>query len=404
MKRLFRFISIIFTLVSITIFSLIIYGNNCLPDSIKTSTENVTLSSIYTVNSSFSDETANISNSNSSEIRNIKLFGTIPVKSINVSKTDRSYVYVGGDLLGIRLKTQGVLIVGTESFESFNGIVSPAVEAGIAVGDILCSIDGKPVSSNEKLSEIIENCNGKTLSAELKRNDSTFTVELKPEISKLTGIYKSGMWIRDSTGGIGTLTYLDASNGIIATLGHGIYDVDTQNLMPSSEGQLVSATLNSITKGTSGKAGELKGSIGDDYYGEIITNCENGIYGHFIMVNDNNYLTPVAEIKEIKTGKAQIISTVSSEGKKYYDIEIEKIITDSENKNMIIKITDDELLEITGGIVQGMSGSPIIQNGMFVGAVTHVFLNDPTKGYGIFAENMQNTAEKLCIENQENAS
>ena len=231
----------------------------------------------------------------------------------------------------------------------------------------------------------------------MRRNNKTIFLTLKPEKSTITGKYKSGLWIRDSTGGIGTLTFADIKNGTFASLGHGIYDVDTNSLLTSSGGTLYTAKLSGITKGCNGIAGELRGSIGSETLGEeVFINCENGIYGSISKNFSMEDIMPVAFNNEVKVGKAQIVSTVNNQ-KTVFDIEIEKIDMNTENKNMIIKITDKELIDTTGGIVQGMSGSPIIQNDKFVGAVTHVFLNDPTKGYAILAENMLEVSDSLVL-------
>ena len=224
----------------------------------------------------------------------------------------------------------------------------------------------------------------------LLRNSKTINVTLKPEISALSGLYKGGLWIRDSTGGIGTLTFTDSINGTFGSLGHGIYDIDTGELIPTECGEVYNADLNTVIKGTNGTAGEIRGSFHGNAFGTIDVNCDNGVCGKIIDNITQSEVIPVADKNEISTGHAQIISTVNGNKKEYFDIEIEKINKTSDNKNMIIKVIDDDLLSVTGGIVQGMSGSPIIKDGMIVGAVTHVFLNDPTKGYGIFIENMLN--------------
>lgn len=390
MKIIIKSISSILSIFSLIIFSLIIYGNNYLPDETETFSENISFSKIYSAKVSFNTVSPAFNSDNKTQLSSadIKLFGTIPVKNINISKTDRKYLAAGGELIGIRLKTEGVLVVGTESFESYNGTAAPAQDAGIEVGDTLISIDGQSISCNSELGEIIAQSQGRTLDVEIKRNENIIKTTITPQKSTLTDLYKGGLWIRDSTGGIGTLTFTDLITGEIGTLGHGIYDVDTGNLLPTESGEFFSATLSGVTKGSDGTAGELRGSIGTDVYGCIDINCENGVYGTLNYFELTEELYPVATAGEIETGKAQIISTVCGNSKDFYDIEIEKINTNSENKNLIIKVTDDELLSITGGIVQGMSGSPIIQNGMLVGAVTHVFLNDATKGYGIFIENM----------------
>lgn len=396
-KKLIKCFSILLSFITVFLFVLIVYGNNNLPNEIKTVNSKVIFSKIFSVNFENNEISASATSYNKdSRESQIKLFGAVPVKEINFEKTERKYVAVGGELIGIRLKTQGVLVVGTESFESQTGTCCPAKEAGIEIGDTLISLDDKNISNNMELSQYIENSNGDPIKVDILRNGVKKTFTLTPKLSTVSGLYKSGLWIRDSTGGIGTLTYIDFNEGTMASLGHGIYDVDTEALIPAKDGAFYSATLNGVTKGSGGNAGELKGFINDDYYfGSIYTNCENGIFGEVKYFESNNTYLPVATNDEIKPGKAQIISTVDSNGKQYFDIEIEKIIDTTSNKNMIIKITDDKLLKTTGGIVQGMSGSPIIQNGMLVGAVTHVFLNEPEKGYGIFIDNMLSADNQL---------
>lgn len=390
-KKAIRIITAILSVFSILIFSFIVYGSKIIPDKISAPNDSIEYYEIYTVRNhsdriatAFSYGKENFNNSNAT----VTLLNTFPVKEVNINKSNRKYLIPGGELVGIKLKTNGVLIVGTESFESEEGQVNPAYEAGIEIGDTLLSVDGKAVTTNGELSFIISNSGGKQLDLEILRNEKQIKLTLTPKKSSLTGLYKGGLWIRDSTGGIGTLTYADTQNGIAASLGHGIYDPDTGKLISVQEGEFQKAELNGIIKGTSGTAGELKGTIIGDPFGTIDINCENGIYGSLKFCDFCSEALPVADTSEVKTGYAEIISTVNGNEKEYFDIEIEKININSDNKNLIIRVTDESLLETTGGIVQGMSGSPIIQNGMIIGAVTHVFLNDPTKGYGILLENM----------------
>ncbi len=391
MKKFIKSFSVFLTFIITLLFSLVVYGDIALPDEASTQGAQIVFSRIYSAQykaQSISPVSMNGIAKKTSTDSEIKLFGAIPVKSIRLEQTERRHVAVGGELIGIRLKTEGVLVVGTESFLSENGTVCPAGNAGIVTGDTLISIDGKSISLNSELSQIISDSDGNELTAVILRDGERMTLTLKPEKDSATGIYKGGLWIRDSTGGIGTLTYTDVSTGTLAALGHGIYDVDTGKLMPANHGIFVSAFLSGITKGTNGTAGELRGSLGNEYLGDISINCENGIFGSTKVLKNFKDILPVAFPEEVKTGDAQIITTVNGKEKCTYNIKIDKINTNEESRNMIIRVTDPTLLSLTGGIVQGMSGSPIIQNGMFVGAVTHVFLNDPTKGYGILAENM----------------
>ncbi len=380
--------------------SLTVYGNVTLPDKIYVTDNNVCLGKMFTADVDFekiSIQTANTNNENISDITaTVKLANTIPVKTVALQQKERSYVIPGGELVGIKLETDGVLIVGTETFESENGTVSPAKDAGIEVGDILLSVNGKNITDNNSLTQAIEKSDGSPMNLTLERDNKQFTTTLQPQKSLETNQYKGGLWVRDCVCGIGTLTYTDISTGCFASLGHGIYDSDTKKLVPSTSGVLLSANLCGVTKGKSGSAGELSGSFGNTQYGNLQLNCDNGIYGFITVLASNEKAIPVAFASEVHTGDAEIITTTVSGEKKHYDIKIEK--TDpfsTSNKSMIIKITDEELINTTGGIVQGMSGSPIIQDGMLVGAVTHVFLNNPQKGYAIFAQTMIDTAQTM---------
>ncbi len=394
MKKTIKILSVALSVITIFIFSLIIYGNISFSDEAYVSDGVIYLSELFSVSKNNSNvSTAAKITENNNRNDGIKLLGTIPVKTISHSESDRKYLIPGGNLIGIKLKTDGVLIVGTESFQSDSGTVSPAEAAGIAVGDTLKTVEDIKITNNEQLSEIIASSDGGELDIEIIRDGKTVATTLTPEISTVTGEYKCGIWIRDSTGGIGTLTYCDVENGCFGSLGHGIYDTDTGKIIPTEKGEIFDATLNGVTKGTNGTAGELRGVISGDAYGSIISNNENGIYGNIEYLGNGLDILPVAFPDEVITGPAEIISTIRNNEKESFSIEIEKINNSTENKNFVIKVTDAELLEITGGIVQGMSGSPIIQNGRIVGAVTHVFVNDPTKGYGIFIDNMMNSAE-----------
>ncbi len=387
MKKIIKFSTSVIIAITLFILSFVICARLRLPDEAYKSDGVIYLSSLFSQNKN------NDSISSSAQISSSDK--QLPFNAVfqNNNECDRKYLVPGGNLIGIKLKTDGVLVVATESFDSNNGNVSPADTAGIKVGDTLKTVDDIKITDNAQLSEIISSSGGNSLDVEIIRDGETVAVTMTPEISTVTGEYKCGLWIRDSTGGIGTLTYCDIETGEFGSLGHGIYDTDTGKLIPTEKGEICDATLNGVTKGTNGTAGELKGIISGDAYGSIISNIENGIYGNIDYFANALDILPVAFVDEITTGKAEIISTVRNNQTEFFEIEIEKIHKSAENKNFIIKVTDEELLSITGGIVQGMSGSPIIQNGRIVGAVTHVFVNDPTKGYGIFIDNMMNASD-----------
>lgn len=309
------------------------------------------------------------------------LFG-LPVKSVAVNSVEDSYVYLGGDTLGVKFHTGGVIVVGINEGDC------PASKAGLKKGDFIIKADGVKTDTVEKLSHIIAESGGKSIKITYKRDGKERTATLTAQKNEY-GAYKAGMWIRDSTAGIGTVTYV-TKDGIFASLGHGISDADTGMLMPLARGTAVKISVDYAVKGKPNVPGELKGSFKNEKTGELISNTATGLYGAMNAQNvDGRDIIKLGNKSELHTGKAQIIASVDSEGAKYYDIEISQIAKGSEDgKNFIIEITDKELIAKTGGIVQGMSGSPIIQDGKLVGAVTHVLVSDPAKGYGIFIENM----------------
>jgi stage IV sporulation protein B len=218
-------------------------------------------------------------------------------------------------------------------------------------------------------------------------------------VAAFDGKYKAGLWLRDSSAGIGTLTFYDGKTGVFGGLGHAVCDVDTMSVIPLSGGDALSAVINGCYKGSNGATGELCGVFGSEKIGSLMINGSSGVYGRLNQYDKNAKSLPVASRQEIKLGPAQIISTVDNGGPEYYDIEIIKInlAADTNERNMTIEIKDEGLISKTGGIVQGMSGSPIVQDGYFVGAVTHVFLNNCLQGYGIFAENMMKTCDEAAM-------
>ncbi len=337
----------------------------------------------------------------------VKLMGVLPVKQVNVDVVEQTMVVPCGTPFGIKMFTQGVVVVGMSSVDAEGGSINPAKEAGIQEGDVLISIDGKKLNSNQDVSDIIEHCEGKTLDVELQRKNMTFHVDLTPVKSASEDCYKLGAWVRDSSAGIGTLTFYEPNTKVFGGLGHAICDVDTGEILPLSSGEIVSAVIGGVQPGKVGAPGELRGtfkSVSD--MGILATNGETGVYGVLDSLPCQHEPVPVAMRQQVQSGPAQIMTTIEGEEPKTYDIEIEKINfdEDSPTRNMIVHITDPELLEKTGGIVQGMSGSPILQNGQLVGAVTHVFVNDPTRGYGIFAENMLETASGVQCDMENEAA
>ena len=331
------------------------------------------------------------------------LYRLIPIKSVDVSIVDQTCVVPCGTPFGIKLFTDGVMIVGLADIQTSTGSVNPAVQAGLKIGDVITEVDGKEVDSNSEVAQDVENCGGNSMRFLIRRDGDLSTVILQPVRSETDGLYKAGLWVRDSTAGIGTLTYYNPSTKSFAGLGHGICDSDTGELMPLLSGDIVPVTINGVSKGAKGKPGELRGYFTDsDAMGKLVANVTTGVYGYLNTVPAGSALQ-VAMKQEVKTGAVKILTTIDGETPRYYDAVIERIDyrDQVQSKNLILHITDSGLITQTGGIVQGMSGSPIIQGGKLVGAVTHVFVNDPTRGYGVFAENM--LAESQSVDSAVNS-
>lgn len=324
---------------------------------------------------------------------NLKLFGILPYKNVDIQVIQDKTLIPSGIPIGIYVKTQGVLVVGVGEFKNQTGeIVSPAKYI-LQPGDYILDVNGEEIENKKQFVKMIENSDGNELIMTLLRNGETTEVKIRPE-SNQNDEWKLGIWVRDNAQGIGTLTYVDTDD-TFGALGHGINDVDTSTLMLLGEGTLYKTEIIGITRGENGSPGELTGYIeynNDNIIGEITENTEEGIFGvcKDEVIQQTIYeAIPIALKQEVEIGPAEIICSVTGEPK-IYNIEIQELHLENDNVNrgMVIKITDEELLTLTGGIIQGMSGSPIIQKGKLVGAVTHVLVNDATSGYGIFIENM----------------
>ena len=300
-----------------------------------------------------------------------------------------------GKVVGITLDTEGLLVLGTGSVEGEKNQMAMPCKGVLQAGDCILEVNGKSMENKEMLMEVVEESNGAPVTLRLERQGKVREVSIKPVFSMLDGTYKIGAWVRDSIQGIGTVTYYDPETGKVAALGHGVYDVDTDVLMEIREGTLVAADLKEIVRGQDGKAGKLAGDLLlEEKIAIVERNTENGIFGNYDKEMFEAKLLPTADSSEVKKGEAVILSDLEGGDVKPYCIKIETIQRNSgkAHKDMTIRITDERLLQLTGGIVQGMSGSPIIQDGKLVGAVTHVLVNDPTRGYGIFIENMLDAA------------
>ena len=315
----------------------------------------------------------------------------IYLKDVQVKTEEEKWVDVCGMPIGLYMETQGVLVVDTGEITGKDGVRAEPAEHIAKAGDYILEVNGNPISGKKELIKNIEASHGETMELLVNRNGEKIPLSISPVLDQ-NDEYKLGLWIRDNTQGIGTMTYVD-ENGKFGALGHGISDADTGELLNISEGELYEAEIVSIKKGTKGMPGELSGYIDydpDKKIGIIEKNTELGISGEvFDMERLPHEKVMVGYQQEVKEGKAKLLTNLNEEVKAY-DIEITEIYRNKSktNKAFEIQVTDPRLLEETGGIVQGMSGSPILQNGKLIGAVTHVFVQDSSKGYGIFIENM----------------
>lgn len=319
------------------------------------------------------------------------LLGLIPVHETRVNVVEERTLIPGGQAVGVALKTRGVLVVS-----------DAAKGRALRAGDVILSADGKNVESTKALSEQVGTAQTDTVRLEVLRGGQTITVDAQAEPDPSDGRRKLGVWVRDSTAGVGTLTYIDPANQAYGALGHAIVDADTGRLLAAREGAILHASIVGVTKGQSGKAGELKGNFlkAGEQIGSLMENCEYGIYG---VLDDmpENLLYPqglrAGARSAVHTGAASIIATVDADGPQEYGVEIVRCFAQSEpsQKGMILRVTDERLLEKTGGIVQGMSGSPILQDGRIIGAVTHVYLSDATQGYGMYIEWMLEKSDAM---------
>ncbi len=321
----------------------------------------------------------------------INLLGIIPVKKVSVHVRNDIVLVPGGTSIGVTLHTRGALVVGLSSITAASGSqVSPASAAGVQAGDLIEKINGVEVKDAAHLAQL---CNASSDSVELTilRNGEQFIVHIRPVLDPSDGKYRMGMWVRDSTAGVGTLSFYDSVKKWYAALGHAITDVDTRASLTVREGEIVQSNIIDIVHGTQGEPGELRGTFGATSLplGTIETNSQYGIFGRMYKEYHNPLYpggVPMAYPEEVSVGPALMLTTLNDEGIKQYNCRIIKANPQNSpaQKGMVVEITDSKLLKATGGIVQGMSGSPIIQNGKLIGVVTHVFINDPTKGYCMY--------------------
>ena len=363
-------------------FAAVLYGNIAIPDTVQVlSEDDHYLPALYT-----------------HDAENVRFLRSIAVKKNQVQTTKRIYAEPLGRAFGIKLYTDGVMVVRTDSVDTPQGSVSPAQKADVRAGDMILSVDGNRMHTNREIANTVTQSAGKPMVLRVQRDNLIFETELTPVQSALDGQYRAGIWVRDSSAGIGTLTFQVPQYGLFAGLGHAVCDIDTGRLLPLSDGEAVDVTIKGSFKGHAGEPGELCGVFQPGTIGALFGNTESGIYGAYKTEEPAKNLLPVAMYYEVKPGAATILAEVDDSGVQAYSVQITKLFSnpDAQQKNLVVKVTDRRLIEKTGGIVQGMSGSPILQNGMLVGAVTHVFVQDSLQGYGVYAQTMLQEMQRLA--------
>ena len=402
MRKVIRTVSLFAAIITIAVMGFVTYLNYEIPDSFYVfDTKNFSMKQLPSVQAESGPQQESRAGTSTSLSREtpLKLLGVIPIKSTYLHQVKEQYVVPCGTPFGLKMLPDGVVVVGLNPVESSTGTTYPAKEAGLRKGDVILAANKAAVSSNQQLTERIRMAGGRAVSLTIRRDGMEMTVVVTPVKSVADGEYRCGIWVRDSSAGIGTVTFYDPATGVFGGLGHAVCDVDTGETMPLSSGEVVPVHINGVQKGQVGTPGELQGSFLSSFScGTLYLNNETGVYGTLAKnpaVGTN--AVPLCLRQEVKEGPAQILTTVEGTIPALYDIVIEKVNLgdNTPTKNMIVRITDPKLLELTGGIVQGMSGSPILQNGKLAGAVTHVLVNDPTRGYGIFSENMLGNCEKV---------
>lgn len=327
----------------------------------------------------------------------LTLLGTIPLKTVRTVSVAPRSVQVCGTPFGVKMFSDGALVVAFSDQYTDLGTENPAKEAGLRLGDLIVSAGEHAVRSNEELSAAITAAAGQALPIVYCRDGKQYTTSLTPVEDSTTGTYRAGLWVRDSSAGIGTMTFLDPAHGTFGGLGHAISDTDTGADITLLSGEIVPVTITGCVRGTAGSPGELRGEFSAATAGTVLANDATGVYGRYTGPAAGQSC-PLAQPQQIQLGEAEILTTILGGTPQRYAVRIEKVdMTSSDpNRNLLLRITDPALLEATGGIVQGMSGSPILQNGCLVGAVTHVLVNDPTRGYGIFAATMLEKADAIA--------
>ncbi len=352
----------------------------------------------YIINRYSDEAVPSINNYSSAMDYKLNFSEATSLEKVNYAKTSDIMVYPGGKPLGIKINTKGALVIALSDIEvDGNKVQSPAAVAGIAIGDSVIRINNETIKSAEDIATYVNRSKGEKIKVTVDRKGEEMNFIVNPVISKKDENYKIGLWVRDSVAGVGTLTFYHKESGKFGALGHPITDVDTNSIMTVGKGEIVNSNIVSVRKGAKGSPGELRGIFTDsnEILGKINLNTPVGVFGEGndnLICNNFNKPMKVGFKDEVKIGKAQILTTIDGEEPQLFDIVIEKLLNQNEpdGKSMVIRVVDPICLDKTGGIIQGMSGSPIIQDNKIVGAVTHVLVNKPDTGYGIYMDWMIN--------------
>lgn len=362
-----------------------------------TNKDNINLSKFNSKLTSFTLINGKEEGSTNAQLKMLNLFS---LKNVTVNVVPDKKIIPSGEAIGVKIQTKGVLVVGLSSITTAEGKKhSPAADAGFEIGDTILEINSQKIVKDRDITKIVNSSKGKNLNFLIQREGRRQNIKVKPVQSLEDSKFRVGLWVRDNIAGVGTMTFVDPDTNTFGALGHGITDIDSGVLVDISMGSVLKSKVASVQRARKTVPGEIVGIFyeSEDPYGKINKNTNFGIYGNLNTNNRQNSLEPmpIALSYQVKEGPAKILSTIEGNNVEEFDIEIQKVNKQNSpnSKSMLIKVTDQRLLNITGGIVQGMSGSPIIQDGRIVGAVTHVLVNDPTRGYGIFIEWMLDEAE-----------
>ncbi|MHB1315581.1 MAG: SpoIVB peptidase [Christensenellales bacterium] len=428
MKRIRKGIGIIFAAAFLTVnFSPQVQSFRSLPDELRMqSGQTVTLDLKLPLVADFSGGNAAVLQYNGETLRDVtglptdqsltitasqgenasislSLFGVVPIKTIAITVGGTDELYIGGQSIGVTMYTRGALIVGTTTIVEKDGTIrNPAEESGLKPGDVILQVGDESIDDADHLASLIDKMQGEQLVLKILRSGEYQMITVTAAKDENDGKYRLGLWVRDSTAGVGTLTFYVPGTKVFASLGHAITDVDTRENLLIKNGEIVRSRILDIRLGTKGTPGELHGSLesAKEPLGVLLTNTDFGIYGKLYEDMENTLYPkpiPIGCQKDVHPGAATILTTVDDKGVKEYSCEITRVTPQSEPspKGMVIRITDPDLLRLTGGIVQGMSGSPILQDGKIIGAITHVFVNDPTQGYGLYIDWMMEQVDEI---------